>query len=84
MRTKATKFPTSIIEKAPSAELKENQKDEDDLLPYDILDKILAHLVDNEPLPEGISEEKTNFVKDLIKRSEFKRKQAPPILRIIK
>ena len=49
-------IPENIITKAPTAELRENQKDQDSLPPYDVLDDILACLVDSEmPLPEIIN-----------------------------
>ncbi len=80
-------IPRSIIEKAPSAELRPDQKDQDSLPPYEILDRILQHYIEeNKHIDEIVAmgfEEKT--VKDVIKktdRSEYKRFQAAPGLRI--
>ncbi|AEI88479.1 MAG: NAD+ synthase [Candidatus Midichloria mitochondrii] len=78
----------NIIEKAPSAELKENQKDTDSLPPYDILDTILYGLIEsNLSTIEAANE--YNLPLDLVKKiesmvinSEFKRKQAPPGIKI--
>ena len=76
-------IPEKIFVKPPTAELRENQKDQDTLPPYPVLDEILKLYVE-----EGFSEEeiviKTGFTEDLVKKvilmlkkAEFKRKQAP-------
>lgn len=75
-------IPQSVIKKAPSAELRPDQKDSDDLPPYDILDKILqAYIEENMSMEEivklGVDRQ---TVADVIRRadhSEYKRKQAP-------
>lgn len=72
-------IPKQIIERAPSAELRPNQKDQDTLPPYDELDKIVELLV------EKFAKAKTPPQKWVLSRmyaSEFKRWQAPPILRV--
>lgn len=82
-------IPIEIIEKAPSAELRPNQKDEDSLPPYDLLDKILRmYLEKNMELNEisGIIKDKEVVDKTLklVDLNEFKRKQAAPVLRVTK
>jgi NAD+ synthetase len=80
-------IPRNIIDKAPSAELKPGQTDQDSLPPYDTLDKILRmYLEENMELNE-ISEimgdsELVNYVLKLVDKNEFKRKQAAPALRV--
>lgn len=80
-------IPENIINKPPSAELKPNQKDEDSLPPYDILDDILDYYLHQHLSPEEIREKGHNLdtinkVINLVARAEFKRKQAPPVLKI--
>ena len=80
-------IPTRTISKAPSAELAFNQRDQDDLPPYEILDPILmAYLEDNKGIPEII---RSGFdeavVRDIVRRvttNEHKRKQAPMGLKV--
>ncbi len=80
-------IPGRIISRPPSAELAPNQKDEDSLPPYDILDPILEMYIEQdkcikEIVNAGYSE---NVVKDIAKmvdRNEYKRRQAPPGVRI--
>lgn len=72
-------IPKEIIERPPSAELRENQTDQDSLPPYEELDKIIMKLV------VGFLPAKTDLEKrvlDLMMKSEFKRWQSPPILKI--
>jgi len=76
-------IPKSIIKKSPSAELKPGQKDQDTLPPYDILDGILELILDEglakkEIVKKGYDEKTVSWVFDAIKKSEFKRNQAPP------
>jgi len=80
-------IPLNVINKAPSAELKPNQKDQDSLPPYEILDAILALLIDRHQSAEqiiaaGFEAEIVQKVIKLVKNAEFKRKQAPPVLKI--
>ncbi len=83
-------IPKSCFTKPPSAELKANQKDEDDLPPYAIVDRVLVDYVE-EHLPLEKIVEKNHFsttvVMDLIHRihkAEFKRRQGPIALRVSK
>jgi NAD+ synthase len=76
-------IPENIITKAPSAELRENQKDQDSLPPYDVLDDILLCLVENEmPLAEivacGHPVDVVKRVERLLYLAEYKRRQAAP------
>ncbi len=74
-------IPEAILSKAPSAELRENQKDSDSLPEYDILDKILYALVDQqrslaEIIKSGFDENLVKKVAKLLHNSEYKRRQA--------
>jgi NAD+ synthetase len=86
-------IPQAILDKAPSAELRPGQRDDDSLPPYPLLDAILRRYVE----PEGLSDDQ--WVKDeallihtshdvissvlkLVDKNEFKRRQAPPIIRM--
>ena len=80
-------IPVRIIQKPPTAELRENQLDTDSLPPYDILDAILEAYVEDDRSPEDI--EHLGFdstlvarVVTLVDRAEYKRRQAPPGVRI--
>lgn len=80
-------IPNSILTKAPSAELKPNQTDQDTLPPYDELDKILnAYIEEHKPLKEilnnGINKETVQKVCNMIDSSEYKREQAAPGLKL--
>jgi NAD+ synthase (glutamine-hydrolysing) len=80
-------IPASVIERAPSAELRPGQKDSDALPDYDLLDKILAGLVEEEQsvkllVKSGLPREAVNGVVDMMHRSEFKRRQSPPAIKI--
>jgi len=80
-------IPQNIITKAPSAELRPGQKDEDSLPPYSVLDPILKAYVDeNKPMEEilqmGYKEELVKTVIEKVEKSEYKRKQIPPVLRV--
>lgn len=80
-------IPTSILTKPPSAELKPGQVDQDSLPPYEILDDILVRLVQNHQTPDqivaaGHDPSVVNTVIKLVSRSEFKRRQAPPVLKV--
>jgi len=74
-------IPQQIILRAPSAELRSNQKDSDSLLPYDELDPIVERLVEK-LLPPRNEQEKKVLLQ--LMHSEFKRWQAPPILKVSK
>ncbi len=80
-------IPRAIIEKAPSAELRPDQKDQDSLPPYDILDGILELYVEqrmsaDEIVSRGYSRETVDFVLRLINMNEYKRFQAAPGLKV--
>ena len=82
-------IPRSIIEKEPSAELREGQKDSDSLPVYDILDGILYRLIEEgmslmEVAAEGYDMEVVSKVSKLLKASEHKRYQLAPALRVSK
>ena len=80
-------IPNEIIYKAPSAELRPNQKDSDSLPEYDLLDKILYEYIENKESAEtiiamGFDTDTVKRIIKLVNNNEFKRFQAPPILRI--
>ena len=76
-------IPPRVIDKPPSAELREDQKDEDSLPPYEVLDRILELLVDQEAsvaeaVAEGFDEATVKKIEHLIYISEYKRFQSAP------
>jgi NAD+ synthase (glutamine-hydrolysing) len=80
-------IPARVIERAPSAELRPDQKDADSLPPYEILDPILEAFIEQDQSVEEIVErgfERTTVVRvlELVKRNEYKRRQAPPGVRV--
>ncbi|MGK9367599.1 NAD+ synthase [Melioribacter sp. Ez-97] len=80
-------IPEEIITKAPSAELRPDQKDQDTLPPYEILDRILQLYLEEQKEINEINEEINDYdtvykVLRMVDLNEFKRKQAPPVLRI--
>jgi NAD+ synthase (glutamine-hydrolysing) len=81
-------IPRSTIEKEPSAELRPNQRDEDSLPPYDVLDRILKAYIEDLHSPQEIADHyefDIKMVRDialLVDRTEYKRKQAAPGLKI--
>ena len=81
-------IPSSTIEKPPSAELRPDQKDEDSLPPYDVLDRILKAYIEDLHSPQGNADHydfDIKLVRDialLVDRNEYKRKQAAPGLKI--
>jgi NAD+ synthase (glutamine-hydrolysing) len=81
-------IPREIIAKAPSAELRPNQTDQDTLQPYEDLDRILKGYVEDLQSPEQIAEEcllPLELVRSValqVDRNEYKRKQAPPGLKV--
>jgi NAD+ synthase (glutamine-hydrolysing) len=85
--TLGTVIPRNSIEKPPSAELRPGQLDVDSLPPYPILDPIIeAYVEDDKPLDEivamGFEEPTVRRVIDMINRNEYKRRQAPPGVKI--
>jgi len=80
-------IPERVMTKAPSAELKPDQKDTDSLPPYDVLDPILIGYVEEDLSPEelvaaGHDSKTVGRVIQLVDRSEYKRRQAPPGVKI--
>jgi NAD+ synthetase len=81
-------IPLPIIEKPPSAELRPDQKDTDSLPPYDVLDPIIEAYVERYETSEciaqahGIPIELVQQVVRLVERSEYKRQQAAPVLKV--
>jgi NAD+ synthase (glutamine-hydrolysing) len=80
-------IPASIIERAPTAELRDNQLDEDSLPPYPALDRVLEAYVEQDRSREELSAD--GFDRDvveralaLIDRAEYKRREAPPGVRL--
>jgi NAD+ synthase (glutamine-hydrolysing) len=80
-------IPSSVLNKAPSAELRPNQKDTDTLPPYEILDPILKAYVEDDVTVDQIvamgfgSDTVTRIVR-LVDRNEYKRRQAAPGIKI--
>lgn len=82
-------IPRNIIVKPPSAELREDQKDQDSLPPYEILDAILERLVEQEMrvrdiVADGYEEEIVRKVERLLYLAEYKRRQAAPGVKVTK
>ena len=81
-------IPWATIEKPPSAELRPGQMDTDSLPPYEVLDPILEAYVERYSSAEEIAEEQgvdvalVKFVLQLVERSEYKRQQAAPVLKV--
>lgn len=80
-------IPRSILEKAPSAELRPDQKDQDTLPPYETLDQILTGYIEQERSIEelvasGYDEETVRWVARAVRNNEYKRRQAAPALRV--
>src|ERR1700749_3631945 len=80
-------IPKNIIVKPPSAELRENQKDEDSLPPYPVLDDILHGLVEKEMrvadiIAEGFDPETVRKIERLLYLAEYKRRQSTPGVKI--
>ena len=82
-------IPQRVIDRPPSAELREDQKDEDSLPPYDILDPILERYIELDQSPaeiieSGFDAEIVKQIVSLVDRNEYKRRQAAPGVRISK
>ena len=80
-------IPGGVLTKAPSAELRPNQKDEDTLPPYAVLDEILHSYIEEnkgreEIVKQGFPPELVKDVLEKVDRNEYKRRQAPPGLRV--
>ncbi len=80
-------IPERILEKPPSAELRPDQTDQDTLPPYDVLDQVLGdYIVRQRDLREMIAgDQDEELVREIVRRvdrNEFKRRQAPPVLKV--
>jgi NAD+ synthase (glutamine-hydrolysing) len=80
-------IPPSIVERPPSAELRENQTDQDSLPPYDVLDRILHGYIEldrsrEQLIAEGLPLEDVERATRLVDRAEYKRRQSPPGIKI--
>ncbi len=81
------RIPWNTIEKPPSAELRPGQVDQDSLPPYDVLDEILCQILERGVRPEqvsapGIEAATVRWVVQALDRAEYKRRQAPLVLRV--
>ncbi|MBW2260372.1 MAG: NAD+ synthase [Deltaproteobacteria bacterium] len=76
-------IPSAIIDKAPSAELRPDQTDQDALPPYDELDLVLRQVLEQEP-PQGadVSRDTQERVRAMVRAAEHKRLQAPIVLKV--
>jgi NAD+ synthase/NAD+ synthase (glutamine-hydrolysing) len=80
-------IPQRVIDRAPSAELRPNQTDQDSLPPYEVLDAVVEHYMERDMTPEdiialGYDAQAVRRVAHLIRVNEYKRRQAPPGVRI--
>jgi len=80
-------IPPRVIERPPSAELRHDQKDTDSLPPYDVLDPILEAFIQedlsvDQIAARGFDRKTVGRILDLVKRNEYKRRQAPPGVRV--
>lgn len=80
-------IPDTVIQRPPSAELRENQKDTDFLPQYDLLDKILRGYIEDdkaisELVKDGLPEDAVVQVVSMVDRNEYKRRQSPPGVKI--
>jgi NAD+ synthase len=80
-------IPDNILTRAPTAELRENQTDQDSLPPYDVLDRILERLVEREEpiakiVADGFDRETVTKVERMLNLAEYKRRQAAPGVKV--
>ena len=81
------RMPRSILDRPPTAELRPDQRDEDDLPPYDVLDPLLRHIIDEnrsrrELIAMGFDAELVDRVLTRYHASEYKRRQLPPGIKV--
>lgn len=82
-------IPKSIVKRPPTAELKPNQKDQDDLPPYEVVDNVIKLYIEEKKDPSFVAKKINNpkLAFSIIKRieaNEYKRKQMPPIIKVSK
>ena len=80
-------IPPSILARAPSAELRHDQRDEDSLPPYELLDRILYGYIElnqgrEQLIAEGLPEQEVDHTIRLVDLAEYKRRQAPPGIKV--
>jgi len=80
-------IPARVLEREPTAELRDNQKDVDSLPPYEVLDAVLEAFIEedlsvDEIVARGFDRNVVGRVLDMVKRNEYKRRQAPPGVRV--
>lgn len=85
--SQGTAIPERVITREPTAELRANQKDTDSLPPYDVLDPILSAFMEEdlsvaEIVERGFDRDVVIRILEMVKRNEYKRRQAPPGIRI--
>jgi len=80
-------IPARVIERPPTAELRHDQKDTDSLPPYEVLDPILEAFIEedlsvDQIVARGFDRATVGRILDMVKRNEYKRRQAPPGVRV--
>ncbi len=80
-------IPSSILDRAPSAELRHDQRDEDSLPPYELLDRILYGYIEldhgrDQLIADGLPAKEVDFAIRLVDLAEYKRRQAPPGIKV--
>jgi NAD+ synthase (glutamine-hydrolysing) len=83
----ASPIPSSIIERAPTAELRPDQRDEDSLPPYELLDRILQGYIEldqsrEQLIAQGLPAAEVDRTLRLVDLAEYKRRQAPPGIKV--
>ena len=84
---KGSVIPERVIDRPPSAELRHDQKDTDSLPPYEVMDPILESFIEedlsvDQICARGFDRAVVGRVLDMVKRNEYKRRQAPPGVRV--
>jgi len=80
-------IPLSTLKKPPSAELRLDQKDSDSLPDYEVMDPILERMIEKRRsidaiIDEGYPSKDVHHIAALLKKTEYKRSQAPPVLKV--